>query len=666
MNHTEIEIASRGEFAAGKPYGQAGAYEVLSGRVRFAFDPQEPALSDITDIGFAPRDADGMLRLRADFYILKPRELQGGNGRLLFEWCNRGNKLALQVFNDAPASNTPSTAADAGNGFLFRRGYTLAWLAWQGDLWPGDGRMLIDLPVARGPREPITGRARREFIVESHGTTSLPLSGQIAAMPYCAHSLDNSQATLTRRRYPQDERVPVPRCLWRFAREERSRPLDPRDAETAIVPCSTHIHLDGGFEPGWIYELVYIARDPRVLGLGPVAVREFLCFLRRQADTARNPLAGSIRKVYGWGHSQSARAIREFLYCGLNEGADGARVCDGMLVHAPGAGRLWLNHRFANGSSTAGQQYEDHFNIADRFPFSYAACTDHLTGATDAILKRARTDPLVMHMQTASEYWQRHASLVHTDTQGNDLAQPDTVRIYHFSGSQHFAPAMGRPAGAGVCQLPANSMANGFFVRAILEALDAWATSGKPPPASCMPRRANHSLVSCQDWQRQFPAIPGCAIPSEANALALLDFGPNAARGLLDKEPPDVLDVKGYAVLVPAVDPDGNEIAGLRAPPVAVPVATYTGWNLRGEGQGKGAMYRFSGGMIPFAASASARSMAGDPRPSLAERYGGDAEYRSQLLRAARELYDRGFLLQEDLQRLQAAIGGQGLAPRMQ
>src|SRR5262249_8805099 len=206
-------------------------------------------------------------------------------------------------------------------------------------------------------------------------------------------------------------------------------------------------YLPSGFETGWIYELIYEARDPLVLGLGHVAVRDFAAFLKYAAEDAlgrANPLrerSAGIEKAYGWGRPQSGRCIRYFVYGGFNEDERGRRVFDGVLPHVAGAGLMWMNHRFANVVTPAGQQYEDHYNAADRFPFSYAPSTDHFSGKTDAILKRPQTDPLVLHTQTATEYWQRRGSLVYTDTPRTDPAQPATRGEHLLSGSPHLAEA---------------------------------------------------------------------------------------------------------------------------------------------------------------------------------------------------------------------------------
>jgi hypothetical protein len=413
-NRVELSIAERFPFAGGHEFGAVGAYERLVGRAHFAVDPHAPAQQGITDIDKAPVDAEGLVRFTGDFSILKPVDSGRGNRRIFFDYGNRGNKRMLQFFNDAPASNDPRSLEHAGNGFLMRRGYTVVWLAWQGDLLSGNGRMVLDLPVA-----PVTGPVRVEYIADRPGITTFPLSGHASTRSHPAASLDPREARLTRRRYPDDQRIPVRPESWRFARVEGGVGLDNQGAEHAVIPSDTHIHIPAGFEPGWIYELVYTGRDPLVLGLGHAAVRDLVSFLRYAAKGRAG--LGAIEKAYAWGRSQTGRCIRDFVYRGFNADAAGRKVFDGILPHVAGAGRKWLNHRFANAVVSGGQQYEDHFNPADTFPFSYAESTDHLTGRRDAILKRPETDPLVIHTQTATEYWQRRGSLVHTDTRGNDL-----------------------------------------------------------------------------------------------------------------------------------------------------------------------------------------------------------------------------------------------------
>lgn len=659
-NHLAIRIAGRRPFADGEAFGYVGPYERLTGRVHHSVDPAAAAQAGVTDIALAETGADGLVHFTQDVCILKPVDLRQGNRRLFFDWGNRGNKRMLQYFNDALHSNAPISREHAGNGFLMRRGYTVVFGAWQGDLLPGDGRMLLDLPLAKKPDgSPVTGPVRTEFIANVPGVTAFPLSGRGSTRSHPAVSLDTAKAQLTRRRYAQDRREPVPASDWMFARWEDAGGLDGLGADRGLVASDTHIHLPGGFEPGWIYELVYEGREPLVMGLGHVAVRDLVSHLKygaRDADGQENPLGpvGTIEKAYGYGRSQTGRCIRDFVWQGFNADHENRRVFDGLMPHVSGAGGKWLNQRFANAVVAGGQSHEDHYCPADRFPFAYAQCTDHNTGKTDAILKRPDTDPLVIHTQTATEYWQRRGSLVHTDTEGNDLAEPAGVRIFHWASTQHTAdPRLERPRKA-VTDHYLNVTQTSMLARALLDALDKWATTGEEPPPSRYPRRADGTLVGMEEWQAQFPAIPGATVPREPNPLPHMDFGPDEANGVLDREPPAILNERAYAVLVPAVDADGNEVAGVRCPMVQAPLGTYTGWNVRARGFGQGALHEFSGSYIPLPEDEEVRRATGDPRLSIVARYGTPAGYIAAIERAARELVAAGLMLEEDVERCAA------------
>ena len=657
-NLVQLEIRDRRPFAGGQRFAGTGAYERIEGRAHYRVDPLAPAQAGVTDIALAPRDADGLVRFSADVFILQPADPALGNRRLFFDWGNRGNKRALQYFCDAEHSNDPETAAHAGNGFLFRRGYTVVFGAWQGDLLPGEGRMLLDLPVARREDGPVTGPVRTEFIADEAGVTCLPLSGRGSTRSHPAVSLDTAKARLTMRPYADAPREPVPPDAWSFARIETGGGLDGLGPERSVVPSDSHIHLPEGFRPGWIYEIVYEGRDPLVMGLGHVAVRDLVSWLRYEEGVG-NPLGG-IDRAYGYGRSQTGRAIRDFVWRGFNADAAGRRVFDGLMPHVSGAGGKWLNQRFANAVVSGGQQHEDHYAPADGFPFAYGPCTDPHSGRADAILKRPDTDPLIVHTQTATEYWQRRGSLVHTDCEGNDLAEPEGVRLYHWTGTQHSADPNQREPRRAVCEHWLNVAQTSMLFRAMLDALDRWADGGPPPPPSRYPRTADGTLVPYAAWREQFPAIPGGAVPQSPNLMPALDFGPRAGEGILDHEPPEVLAEDGYPVLVPAVDADGNETAGVRAPMVAAPVGTFAGWNIRRRGVAGGAMHEFSGSYIPFPDTPEDRAATGDPRPSLLERYGDAAGYVRAIEAAARTLIEEGFMLEEDLPRVLARAADWG------
>jgi Alpha/beta hydrolase domain len=628
QSRVHLLIEERCAFADGIAFGAIGPYEILYGRARVEVAPETVPADSVIDLELAPRDSNGLIGCAADLAILKPADATAGNRRVLFDFPNRGSKRALQFFNDAPFSNRPFSAQHAGNGFLMRRGYTVVWIAWQGDLLPGDDRLLLDLPAARQTGAPILGTARSEFIVDEPGTRTTPLSGRVSVRSYPAHSLDKSRVTFTRRRDPDSEPIAIAPQMWDFAREEKGIGIDFRTEEHAVIPSPTHIRLKGGFEPGWIYQLSYEATDPLILGLGQIVVRDVIDYLKHRATDdsgAPNPLGiGTAAKVYAWGRSQTGRAIRDFIYRGYNEIA-GRQVFDGAIINASGAGRLDFS-RFANLNAGGSQQYEDHANPSDAFPFAYMPTIDPRSGRSDAILKRPASDPLIIHIQSSSEYWQRRGSLIHTDAAGNDLSEADNLRLYHWASSQHSSDPTAPQPRRGRFENLTNIVQTSFFFRALLDALDAWATSGRPPPASLLPRRRDGTLGSFGAWRASFPTIPGVTLPAAANAHGV------------------------FPVFVPLTDSDGNEIAGVRAPMVAAPLGTYTGWNIRAQGFGAGAMHSFNGSYIPLAETPEKARAAGDPRPSILERYASAEDYVKAIKAAADDLVRRDLMLVEDVE----------------
>ena len=656
-NKLHFEILDRTPFADGHEFGDSGAYERIRGWVHYAVDPDAPAQADIADIDKAPVNADGLVEFSAEILILRPVDPNKGNKRIFYDYGNRGNFRAVQYYNDAPHSNDPKTLDHAGNGYMFRRGYTIVWSAWQGDLLPGDGRVVMRLPVATDNGAPITGKVRQEFIPVTPAM-SFPLSGRVGTRSHPAVSMDTTKASLTRRRYPASERIEIDSSQWRFAIALSGTGISGETAtrgagENAIMPSNEFVYLDGGFQPGWIYELVYEARDPLVMGLGHVAVRDLISFLKFEKTDSRDAPSpvGEIEKAYGWGRSQTGRCLRDFLYRGFNGDAAGRKVFDGAMPHVAGAGRMWLNHRFANAVSMAGQQHEDHYTLADQFPFAYAECTDHLTGATDAILKRPDTDPYVMHTQSASEYWQRRGSLAHTDTKGNDLPEPENVRLYLWSSSQHASSPIDASPDQGICQNYANVVSTSMIFRALLDAMNAWVSDGTPPPDSRIPTRKDGTIATYEEWRTQFPDIPGQMPTTGPAGLPLVDHGLDAKTGAIGKQPPEIIDAAGYTVLIPAVDGDGNDIAGIRAPMVQAPLGTYTGWNTRGQGYGTGANYEFSGSYIPFMESTEEQTFISDPRPSVLARYPTPEDYVAAIGVAAQNLVSARLMLAEDVDR---------------
>ena len=640
-----LAISSREALAAGRSFGACGPYERLSGIAHFAVDPTAPAYRSVVDIALAPKNAAGQVEFAAEFCILRPIDLARGNRRILFDVINRGNVRALQFFNDAEPDNAPIMEAHAGNGFLMRRGYSVAALAWQGDILPAPDRMSMRLPIAGTPSAPVTGPMRMEFIANSDGIRSVPLSGNDYTHSYAAASLDPEQARFTRRAYAHDPREPIPAAAWQFAR---------LDASGRTVASATDCLLAEGFRPGWIYELIYTAKDPLVLGLGFVGVRDFLGFLRYgEIDAAgiANPAAQgatTVERVYGWGRSQSGRFLREFVYRGWNEDARGRRVFDGVHPHVTGCGRVSLNYRFAQPGRYP-RQHEDHLVASDEFPFAYGMTIDPFSDAVDAILKRPASDPLVIHSQTAAEYWQRRGSLVHTDPYGVDLPDHPRARLYFFASSQHFAAPGGSPE-RGAHRFPSNPLDTAPLLRALLDALDAWVSRGIAPPANRIPHRADGTLVNAAEYAARFPRIPNVDPPRAPNRLLRLDFGAAFRHGRFDQEPPEVCAEAEYAVLVPQCDADGNDMAGVRAPHVEVPLATHTGWNYRAAGSTE-ALFSIVGSYIAFAPDTASRERSNDARTSIEERYRSRYDYLARIVLAAQRLVDARLMLAEDVDR---------------
>jgi Alpha/beta hydrolase domain len=641
-----LRIDTREPFADGMAFGEVGPYERLAGHVLFAIDANDPANRTIVDLDHAPRNAAGLVEYSTAVYILQPLDLGRGNRRLLYDVNNRGNIRAIQFFNDAQHSNTPRTVEHAGNGFLMRRGYTVVASGWQGDILPGDGRLTIQVPVVRDNGSTITGVVRTEFITDEAGVTCFPLSGNDYTSSYEAISLDTRAATFTYREHEGDPRRPIPPDAWQFAQ------LDDR---ANAVPSTWHCYLPAGFRPGWIYELIYTAKNPLVLGLGFTGVRDLLAFLRHadvDVEGTPNPLrqrSVGIDNVYGWGRSQSGRFLREFVYRGFNRDILGRRVFTAISPHVAGGGRIILNYRFAQPGRHP-RQHEDHVFPSDQFPFAYRVSVDALTGKTDGILTRPETDPLVIHTQTASEYWQRRGSLVHTDSRGEDLRDHEGARVFFFASSQHHADPNSGPL-RGAYRGLSNPLNTTPLLRALLDALDAWATDGTPPPASRVPTSADGTLVSAAAMKARFPQIPGVICPGAPDRLFVQEHGPEYERGVIAKEPPEEDKTKEYAVLVPQVDADGNDLPGIRTPHIEVPLATFTGWNLRLPGCAEKDLASLNGSYLPFAKGAGERTANGDPRPSLEERYRSKAHYVRAIAIAAQRLVEQRLLLEEDADR---------------
>ena len=637
-----VQIDRRQSFAEGHAFGDAGAYERLVGTAHFALDPRDTVNANVVDLELAPFNGDGLVEFSADLDILKPVDLSLGNGALFYDVNNRGNMTGMRAFNDSPPDNDPQTLASAGNAYLQRHGYTIVCSGWQGDLLPGLGLITCELPEAFDTGKRLRDRVRQEFIAERDDVESMPLSGTPSIRNYDALNLDTANATMTARRLEQDERVPLAPDAWAFA-------VASRDANGHIVltPSAGDCAIVGGFNTGWIYELIYQTEGSRVMGLGIVGIRDLVAYFRTDM-TAANPLASGVKRAYFYGQSLSARVVRQFVYDGYNVDADGTKVFDAVYTHVSGGGRLFANARFAQVGRYP-RQHEEHQWPSERYPFAYSAVPDAFSDELDAVLKRPDSDPLVMHTHTNTEYWNRTASLGHTAPRtGEDIAFPDTVRAYFLASAQHMGA---NPAPDDIGQQAQNRMSNGPLMRAALTAMDRWVTDGTRPAPSIVPRRADGTLLSPEAAIAALPNIPGVTKPAAPNRLPLYDQGPDFDQGMVTEHPPKPVAGKSYIVQLPLVDADGNDLGGLRSPEIIAPVGTHTGWNVRKPEIGGGDLASLLGSFIPFARTLAERNVSGDPRLSIEERYGTHEGYVSAVRAAAEELAGQGFLLREDVSR---------------
>lgn len=625
---TRLQIDRRETVLNGRPFGAAGPYEKLVGKVHFVLDPALPQNALIVDLNLAPQNARGLVEFSADFYLLKPVDPARGNGRLFYEAGNRGTKRILPVFQNAANSTDPATREEFGNGALMEQGFSLLWMGWQWDV--PEGRMRMDIPIATNNGQPITGWVRGNFIPGVNLTTALVADR--GHQPYPVVDPASPEHRLLVRTLPTDAPREIARATWRFT-----------------GPGS--ITADRGFEAGLIYDVVYRARDPRVVGVGLAGTRDIISFFKHATAAEGNPLSG-IRFAIGWGVSQTGRFLRHFVYQGFNEDERGRIVFDGVFDQVGGAGRGSFNHRF-------GQQSRDqlqHFNIlypVDMFPFTDGDETDPETGLTDGLLARAmrsNTVPKFFHLLTDSEYFNRAGSLVHTDVTGTrDVPPPATSRIYFIASAPHIVGAF-PPALYGDAEFRGRASMNPLVytnvVRALFRALDRWIVEGVEPPASRYPMLGDGTLVATDapGW----PSIPGYLRPSSPMTTYRLDFGPEWSRGIVSIEPPRL--GKPFIGRVPAVDEAGNSRAGIRLPEISVPLATHTGWNYRDASIG--ATDRLAseiGSYLPLARTKADRDRTGDSRRSIAERYAGLEDYLGRISLAAVALVNERYLLPEDV-----------------
>ncbi len=591
----------------GESFSRVGQYERLRGIAYGEADPTDPLHRDIVNIDRAPLNARGRVEYSTTVEIYRPIDMSRWNRALYHTVPNRGG-------------------AGAGEQALLGMGFALVRVGWQGDLDPTETNVVPFLPVAKNrDGSSIVGMALEEFVFDDHRPVST------ARLTYEGSSRDPASGNLTVRRDQNSPRSTPPDLRWGWIDSDEIR-----------------IERPAGFNGGAIYEFVYEAKDPIVMGLGFVAMRDVISFLRYEVADGMgnpNPLAfDDLPNVsISIGISQSGRYLRDFLYQGFNEDVSGRIVFDGMHPDIAGSRKTFTNYQFSQPGRWQ-KQHEDHPFPGDQFPFTYLTLTDPISGRTDGLLEkcsRSKTCPRIVHTDGEAEVWQARSSLVVTDTMGQDIDLPERVRVYLIAGTQHGGgPGLHAAApNEGICQNLSNPMSLRQIRTALTVALYEWVADGTEPPPSRFPTIANGGLVPAVDIG--FPEIPGVTYSGSHNGLHLHDHA-----SLPPKEG------ESYPVFVGRVDVDGNMIDGIRHPNLSAPIGTHTGWNLRRRGFGEGDQCRGTGSFLPFAADGAERESSGDPRVSLAERYPDHEAYVRAVSRAADALVRERLLLAPDAEEI--------------
>ncbi len=624
----------------GKVFGSVGQYEILTGKAFGELDPNDPHNAIITDIQFAPRNARGMVEYVATFTLVKPLDLAKATGVLLYAVPNRSNRITPTAF---------SFAGETGDEFFLKRGYIILHSGWQGDIPPRPGGETISVPIAKNPDgSSITGLALARFSNMSAGTNTLALP-----VAHEAASLDTANAMLTKRASEEGAIIPLASADWAFA--------DCSKTPFPGTPDANKVCIKSGFDPTYLYELRYTAKDPLVLGIGFAATRDINSYFRRAAkddNNTANPIAGRITHAIAQGISQSGNFIKTFIHLGFNQDEANRIVWDGANAHIAGR-QLAMNIRFATPGGAVNL-----YEAGSEPPLWWGDYTDTMRGKkTASMLDRCRatkTCPKIFETFGSAEFWGLRMSpnLLGPNAE-TDIALPANVRRYYFPGTTHGGGRGGFstevPAVQGTCDLPANPNPQAESMRALIVALTAWVTKNLEPPASVYPRLDRRELVRPDHRAMGFPAIPGAPLPDNLiNTLLDYDYGVefnySDLSGVMTMQPPIIK--RPLPTLVPKVNADGNETSGIPSSLLQAPLGTYLGWNVTRSGFYKGRSCGFAGGFIPFAKTKAERLAAGDPRLSLEERYRDHAGYVAVVKTAVDHLKQQHFLLSEDAERL--------------
>ena len=616
------QVRKRQPFAGGKTFGAYGPFEIIEGRATYAVAPGDARNAGIVDLDLAPLAVDGLVRFEGDYTLIAPQDASAAS-KLLIDVPNRGRPLALAMFNHAARGDAgePPADQDAGDGWLFRRGFSIACIGWQ---WDAPAGYALDAPVAQIGGAPVAG----DVVCRVQPGSDRPsvFFGQLGNVSYPPPTDDGQPARLFEREDDAAPLMEIPRHAWRFGREKGGK----------LVGSDRFIHKDGGFAKGRVYVLTYRASEMRVVGCGLLALRDAAASLR----LGNGPTGASFERVFAFGASQTGRVLRHMLHLGLTAAADGSAVFDGLHVHIAGGQRGDFNHRGAQPSS-AGVP-----GPGQRFPFAGATLADPLTGAEDGLYRRpteSGTMPKVVLTNTSWEYWRGDAALTHVSPDGaRDLPPHPQERNYLFAGTHHVGgvlPLTNTFALTGEqARHTFNTVDHAPLTRAAFANLDAWASDGRPPPPSAVPSVADGTLVTRAEVLAKFAAQTdlACLDPARLGGLSVLDLGKQADAGIC-KLPAG--EGAPYARLVANVDETLNEAAGVRLPDVAVPIGCHTGWNPRHPQHGAPTLPAIFVGFSRFL-----------PPDTLPER----AAYEQRVRVWTQGLIAAGYVLAEDEERVVA------------
>jgi hypothetical protein len=607
-----IEVRRRDDF---------GAHERIIGRVYFAIDPSARANRGIADVALAPRNAAGRVEFSSDLLLFLPKREEGARGTLFLEVVNRGRDQSLALMSDARQRDFTPEQWDLGDRFALTQGFAVAFLGWQFDVRPAQG-LTFEAPAA-----PVRGIVRASYVEDGAGPR---YSG--FGIQYCARDPAQPDATLTFRTAIDGPMEVVPRSAWQF------------------VQGGCAVQMPAGFKQG-LYEAVYEAEGSPVAGLGLAALRDFASYVKFGADgvnTLRDRPA-LLRRVLGFGYSQSGRLLREFVRDGFNQDERGRPAFDGLMIASAGAGGGSFNHRFAM-PGQAGNSVLSILRPVDLPPFTDAG-----------LLARARTDgvvPRIFYTFSSTEYWARAGSLTHTTDDGRaDLPPDPTSRLYFLAGTPHASGPLpsARATGSPGYRHDLNFAQQRWVLRALLLDLDDWLRAGTEPPPSRYPTIARGELVPRTEVA--FPRVPAMRFADYLPQVWHMDFGAGFPdTRIITREPPAL--GTPYPVLVPQVNADGNDVGGIALPEVAAPLGTHTGWNVTVPPlSGLQYLAGLVGSFVPFASTREARLASGDTRPAIAERYPDQRAYLAAVERAARALVQQRLLLESDLDLVRRRAG---------